>query len=80
MYAELDSFILKAIKRCGTITVCFLSNILYEHSVLIESKRLANLTSRQSFRIVDGRLQALRKKRIISFNSKEGWIINGTIY
>lgn len=42
----------------------------------IESERIATLTGRESFRVIDARLQALKKKGLIRFSgfgSSRGW-------
>ena len=40
-----------------------------------ESERLEALTGREAFRVLDARLQALRKKGAICFSSRVGWSI-----
>lgn len=74
-YQELDARILAAIiaKR----------NPLYANTVSEEASRLAALTGREDFRVVDGRLQALRKAGTIRHLTKvegggtAGWQVVG---
>lgn len=44
-------------------------------SVLDECDRIARLTGRESFRIMDGRLQVLRKQGKIEYKSGIGWVL-----
>jgi hypothetical protein len=66
-YAELDARILK----------CIADNWqpLYNRDVDQEASRIAKATGREVFRVVDGRLQALRKAGRIKANRKlyGGW-------
>jgi hypothetical protein len=52
-YEELDRLILSAIKARRSP--------LYEKHVWAESKRIAEAMGRSGYRVIDGRLQALRK-------------------
>jgi len=61
-YDELDARILAAIE--------LRKNPLYASHVSEEAKRLAQATGREDYRVVDGRLQALRRKGRIEHLSK----------
>lgn len=70
-YDEMDRLIVKAIKARN--------NPRYDAGCYAESKRLAAATGRDDFRVIDGRLQALRKAGKIRHltkaesNGKGGW-------
>lgn len=66
---NLDNIILARLKAQGEMHLLFLN----AHEVREELDRLAEATGREAFRILDGRLQALRKGGRISFDSKKGW-------
>ena len=46
---------------------------LFSHNVRTECDRIASKTGRDVFRVLDGRLQALRKRRVIEYSSRGGW-------
>ena len=58
-YAEIDGFILHAIRNYGAC--------LYNRSVRKEAGRIADATGRDADRVIDGRVQALRKRGIIEY-------------
>lgn len=62
MYDELDKRILDAVKRN--------KSPLYDSAVSREAERIAAETGREAFRVTDGRLQALRKKKRIQWLTK----------
>lgn len=70
-YEEMDRRILKAIEQRN--------NPLYSRDCCDEAERLAKATGRDGFRVIDGRLQALRKAGKICHrtksesNGKGGW-------
>jgi len=66
----LDSLLLKEID-IGKNTFAKIFN----GAVLVESVNIAALSRREAFRVVDGRLQALRKAGIIAFTKSDGWVI-----
>ena len=72
-YNELDKRIIEAITNK--------SSPLYNRKVSEEATRIAALTERESFRVTDCRLQALRKGKKIQYVSKlskngaGGWIL-----
>lgn len=69
-YTEIDRRIIDCIRSGGGI------HPLYDKRVNREADRLAMLTGRDSFRIIDGRLQALKKRGEISYSSIfRVWII-----
>jgi hypothetical protein len=47
---------------------------LFDLEVMSECNRIAGLTGRQSCRILDGRLQALKRLGNIRYNTHKGWI------
>ncbi len=71
MYEILDNAILNVIT--GSFGNVKLLRIQHNSYVNAEASRLEELTNRKSFRIIDGRLQALRKQGKIKFDSKLGW-------
>ncbi len=62
MYEELDRRILDAVKRN--------TSPLYDSTVNSEAVRIAAATGREAFRVTDGRLQALRRKKRIQWLTK----------
>ena len=68
-YEVLDSHILNAADTGH--------NPLYERTVRAEAQRLAEASGREAFRVIDGRLQALRKAKKIEFapieNGPRAW-------
>lgn len=62
MYETLDKLIIDAI-ACG-------KNPLYAGTVSAEAERIAEATGRKQFRVIDGRLQALRKSGVIMHQTK----------
>ena len=62
MYEELDRRILDAVKRN--------TSPLYDSAVSREAERIAAATGREAFRVTDGRLQALRRKKRIQWLPK----------
>lgn len=69
-YTEIDRSIIDCIRnRQG-------AHPLYDKSVRQEADRLRMLTGREAFRIVDGRLQALKKRGEISYSkTTRAWVI-----
>jgi hypothetical protein len=64
-YDNLDMLIVAAVEQRRSP--------LYERSVNAEAQRIARVTGREVFRIVDGRLQALRKRgAIVHLTKAEG--------
>jgi hypothetical protein len=68
-YSNLDSLILACLK--GKLGVPL--RLIAAHEVREECERLGEATGREPFRILDGRLQALRKRWKIVFDSQAGW-------
>lgn len=73
-YAELDRLVLIRLADVGAGTRLPLSP-LDTREIRAEAVRLANATGRKSFRVLDGRLQALRKSGQVRFDSKAGWCL-----
>lgn len=69
-YKHLDSLILNEIEF-GNNTFAKMFN----GAVVVESVNIADLTGREPFRVVDSRLQALRKQGKINFNKSIGWTV-----
>ena len=69
-YQKLDTELLKSIERGVSSFV-----LLNSGSVGNEAARLSILMRRERFRLIDRRLQALRKAKKIAFNSKTGWAL-----
>ena len=59
MYAELDSRILDAIQQNN--------RCLYDRRVREEANRIAEAAGRNADRVIDGRVQALRKRGVIEY-------------
>ena len=55
----------------------FLGDILSDNLVFLEAERIAMETGRDLYRIVDGRLQALRKRGVIRYAKGRGWVVVG---
>ena len=72
-YSEIDRSIIDCIRsRQG-------AHPLYDKRVSQEADRLSMLTGREDFRIIDGRLQALKKRGEINYCSiVRAWIIKET--
>lgn len=69
-YTEIDRSIIDCIRSRKGV------HPLYDKRVCQEADRLRRLTGREDFRIIDGRLQALRKRGEISYStSTRAWII-----
>ena len=68
-YATLDGEILAAI-RSG-------KHPLYARNVHVEAKRIADQMVRQEHRVIDGRLQAMRKAgKIVAYRKAiSGWVL-----
>lgn len=69
-YTKMDALIVAAV-RGGADNF---TRILQNRSVREESDRIAGLM-RDPMRIVDGRLQALRRRGALTYTSKAGWRI-----
>lgn len=69
-YELLDSLLLKEI-GIGKNTFAKIFN----GQVVVESVNIADVTGREPFRVVDGRLQTLRKAGKIGFTKLAGWTI-----
>lgn len=72
-YEELDRLILEQITLGNT----FFSEIMYFRPVRKEAQKIDDLAQRKSGadRVVDRRLQALRKRGMIRYGSVYGWQI-----
>lgn len=69
-YEALDCLILHRLKGETGLQRLFLNS----QEVRWEAERLAVITGREAYRILDGRLQALRKGCKIAYNhAKKGW-------
>jgi len=71
MYATLDAAILDALKAGNVLPF----NLLWcRTSIRSEADRIARETDRSSFRVLDGRITALRKRSLIEpAPKKAGW-------
>lgn len=69
-YEKLDKLIVERLRQ-GPMFLHFLC----AHEVHVECVRIADATGREAFRIIDARLQALRKAGVIVYSSKTGWAI-----
>ena len=70
-YELLDSLILGRAASAGRSTSFFLMT----GAIRDECERIADATGRDAYRILDGRLQALRKAGKIAYTSKAGWAL-----
>ena len=69
-YSEIDRSIIDCIRNRQGV------HPLYDKSVNKEADRLRMLTGRYSFRIIDGRLRALKKRGEISYSTTtRAWVI-----
>lgn len=63
MYEKLDAMIVESIRfLCGANF-----SVLSSGDVMDEAIRIANCTGREAFRVIDGRLQALKKRGLIRY-------------
>ena len=46
---------------------------VFSSTVRTECDRIASKTGRDVYRVLDGRIQALRKRRVIEYSSRDGW-------
>ena len=68
-YDKLDALIVDSIKGgCHSFSSMFSGRSLFD-----EAMRLSNAIGRDTDRIVDGRLQALRRRGVIAHFSGRGW-------
>ena len=67
MYEKLDALIISAISDGGSP--------LNDDAVNEEADRIGQVTSRLTFRVIDGRLQYLRKKNRIQWQRINGWSV-----
>jgi hypothetical protein len=70
-YDKLDYLIVQAVGTGANSA----GHIQSDPSVDSESKRIADATSREQFRVIDGRLQALRKRGVIRYANGRGWVV-----
>ena len=75
MYEKLDELIVRAVGACH-------KSPMYVRSVAAEGKRIADETGRDDMRVIDGRVQYLRRKgRIVYYNKSQapdgnaGWYL-----
>lgn len=69
-YSELDRLIIESISNGRNTFMAIDSREVYT-----ETQRLAAETGRTAFRIIDGRLQALRKKGVIRYTTADKWTV-----
>lgn len=79
MYATLDALIVKAVSESNATP-------LYQADVVAEGERIAGITSQFGFRVIDGRIQALRRKGVIRFlrsrhapGRNAGWYLGDSV-
>ena len=69
-YEKLDGLILERVNETG----CFFVGVI-GGDVRKECERIADLSNRDRYRVLDGRLQALKKAGKIAYTSKAGWAL-----
>ena len=70
IYDKIDSMIVDAIKAGRrSFSLIFNSRLVSK-----EAERISGLLGRDADRIVDGRLQALRKRSLIEHRKGQGWV------
>lgn len=69
-YQQIDGLIVEAIRMRR--------NALYTESVCGEARRLADITGREDFRIIDARLSALKKAGRIAYRTKKAAKADGS--
>lgn len=74
MYDKLDALIVEAIKAAGEASLTLVSG----GAVGAEAARIAAAQKREDFRVIDGRLQALRRRGLIK-HSGGAWRPNAGI-
>lgn len=67
-YIKLDALIVDAV-RSGAAQFAF----IHAGHARDEAERIARETKRDAYRVIDGRLQALRRGGVLAFTSKGGW-------
>ena len=70
IYKKLDAALIDSIKSGNNLL-----HIIQSRAVSEEARRVAFLQSAESWRIIDRRLQALRKANKIVYSSKTGWTV-----
>lgn len=82
-FSKLDALIVARITQATKCDIPALAlGLLFEGEVRRECHRLAKATGSEEFRIMDGRLQALRKKKLIAFVSctvARGWTLHALL-
>ena len=71
-YKELDRAILRLIQSLPEHVECY--RICADQDVDHQASLIAEREKRQSFRIIDGRIQSMRRCGLIRFNGR-GWIM-----
>jgi hypothetical protein len=71
-YTMLDAGIITAVEKAQSRPLHFVSIMVYT-PVNEEARRLAEGTPRKWHRIIDLRLQVLRKKGLLKYSRKGGW-------
>jgi len=73
-YQNLDHLIINRLKFLGIAAPRRVGLMfIFSREVRDECKKLAEATGRESFRIMDGRIQALRKSGKIEYKTGTGW-------
>ena len=72
-YKHLDDLLLKRIASADVHGVEFYF-LHITPLIFAEACRLSDATGREIYRMIEGRLQALRKRGLIRFDSKLGWL------
>lgn len=67
-YTQMDELIISKIKSGSRTFSAIDGGDVYE-----EAKRIAMVSGGESFRVIDRRLQALRKSGLIQYTTKEKW-------
>lgn len=71
-YATLDTAIVTRLSEVPHINTDF-TGLHFSPAIKQEVARIAAATRRDEFRVLDGRLQALRKKGTIAYSTTRGW-------
>lgn len=73
-YAILDALLVARVRVAKSIGITFME-LLANEGIDVELQRIGKLAGRDPFRILDGRLQALRKSGKLISDRKRGWLL-----
>lgn len=75
MYEKLDGLIVAVVKDPPLRDKPLRSAFFATGDIGREVERISTGTGRDKFRVLDGRLQALRRKGMVRYSPERGWIV-----